>query len=309
MEDDDAPKKTPRATIIRRAIVVVLALACAFGWLYTRYLVKKGTLGEACSYDMHCRTEAPRCLKPSADEEGVCSRSCETDGDCADKIRCIKVELDEYDDRGRPLEGGYCFPQALLDARKKRARRGPDAGADAATTADSWLDVPEAPSQLEAEITLDRAGAKTVVEVKGSLLRVRTKHGRTIVDTATLRVYTVDDEKKTFSASQLASSPTDARVVKTDRKESVAGQACEIWQVEEIGHAPREACVVKGAAFIDPTARSAAPLERELAVRGAFPLRVTDGGRVVLSVANVDAHPMAASSFAIPKSYKNLAAH
>jgi hypothetical protein len=304
--DDDAPKKTPRATIVRRAIVVVLALACAFGWVYTRYLVKKGTLGEACSYDMHCRTEAPRCLKPSADEEGVCSRSCESDGDCADQIRCIKVELDEYDERGRPLEGGYCFPRALLEARRRRRDGGTDA---AAASGESWLEVPEAPSQLEAEITIDRAGAKTVVEVKGALLRVRGKHTRTIVDTAALRVYAVDDEKKTFSASQLAASPTEARLVKTDRKDTVAEHECEIWQVDETGHAPREACVVKGAAFIDPTARSVGPLERELAVRGAFPLRVTEGGRVVLSVTKLEAHSMATSSFAIPKSFKNLAAH
>ena len=28
----------------------------------------------------------------------------------------MKVELEDRDERGRPLEGGYCFPQAILDA-------------------------------------------------------------------------------------------------------------------------------------------------------------------------------------------------
>jgi hypothetical protein len=57
--DDDAPKKASKATIVRRALVWSLALACAGGWIYTRYLVKKSGLGGACSYDMHCLPEAP----------------------------------------------------------------------------------------------------------------------------------------------------------------------------------------------------------------------------------------------------------
>ncbi|MBN9165701.1 MAG: hypothetical protein J0I07_32425, partial [Myxococcales bacterium] len=144
--DDDGPKKTPKATIVRRSIVALLALACAGGWLYTRYLVKKETLGGACSYDMHCRSEAPRCLKQAVDASGVCSRPCDTDGDCAPDIKCVKVELDERDERGRPLEGGYCFPQALLDARKKK--KAGDDGATQAARSDSWIDVPQAPGQL-----------------------------------------------------------------------------------------------------------------------------------------------------------------
>jgi hypothetical protein len=128
-DDPDAKPKTSKATIIRRVLVGLLALACAGGWIYTRYLVKKGNLGEACSYDMHCGKASPRCLKPSAEGEGVCSRSCDTDGDCAAGIKCLKVELDEYDERGRPIEAGYCFPQALLDARKKKKKEEREAGA------------------------------------------------------------------------------------------------------------------------------------------------------------------------------------
>jgi hypothetical protein len=53
----------------------------------------------------------------------------------------------------------------------------------------------------------------------------------------------------------------------------------------------------------------ASALERELAVRGAFPLRISEGDKLRLVVTKLDAHAMPASSFAIPKSYKNLAAH
>jgi len=90
--DDDGPKKTPKATIVRRSIVALLALACAGGWLYTRYLVKKETLGGACSYDMHRRSEAPRCLKQAVDASRGCSRPRGTDGDRAPAIQGVKVQ-------------------------------------------------------------------------------------------------------------------------------------------------------------------------------------------------------------------------
>ncbi|MBX3213380.1 MAG: hypothetical protein KF850_15190 [Labilithrix sp.] len=304
--DDDAPKKTPKATIVRRAIVGLLALACAGGWLYTRYLVKKETLGGTCSYDMHCRSEAPRCLRPSAEGEGVCSRPCDDDGDCAPDIKCVKVGLDEYDERGRQLEGGYCFPQTLLDARKKKK---PETESRAVTP-DSWIDVPASPDQLEGEVQVERGGAKVTYEVKGTLLRLAgagKSSKRTIVDTATLRVYTVDDDKKTFAASQIATSPGEPRLTKTDRKDTVAGRACEVWQIDE-GKTTREACVVSGAALIDPSARTASAWEKELTVRGVFPLRVLEGDKPKVVVSKLEARPVDASGFVVPKSYKNLAA-
>jgi hypothetical protein len=307
--DDDEPKKTPKATIVRRSIVGLLAIACAGGWIYTRYLVKKEMLGGTCSYDMHCRPEAPRCLKQSTDGDGVCSRPCDTDGDCAPDIRCMKVELDDHDERGRPLQGGYCFPQTLLDARKKKKDGDAGVAAKAPARSDSWIDVPEAPGQLEAEVVLERGGTKTTYEVKGTLLRAAGKHGRTIVDTSTLRVYVVDDEKKSFAASQIATSPGEPKVTKTERKDKVADRECEIWQLEEPSNKTRrEACVVKGAAFIDPSARSAAAWEKELTVRSAFPLRLTEGEKPRLVVSKLDLKPLDAALFSIPKSYKNAAA-
>lgn len=304
-DDDDAPHKTPRATVIRRALVALLALACAGGWIYTRYLVKKGTLGETCSYDMHCRPEAPRCLKSTAEEDGVCSRSCDSDNDCSPEIKCVKVELEDRDERGRPLEGGYCFPRSILDARKKK--KPTEAGAPKAL-ADSWLDVPEVPGQLEGDVSLDRGGQKATFKVKGTLLLSQSAKHRTVVDTSTLRVYAIDDDKKTFSASQIGFSQTaKAKITKTDRKDKVADLDCEVWQMEE-GKTTREACVVKGAAFIDPAARSASASEKELTVRAAFPLRIVEGDKAKLLATKVDVHPLEASLFAIPKAYKNLAA-
>jgi len=308
--DETEPKKPSRATIIRRVLVGLLALACAFGWVYTRWIVKKGTLGEPCSYDMHCRDEAPRCLKESAEGEGVCSRSCDTDDDCAPDIKCVKVEIDERDERGRPIERGYCFPQTLLDARKKKS---PDAAVT--KTADSWLDVPELPDQLEGEVVLERGGSKSSYKVKGTLVLSEGGKGRrTIVDTSTLRVYAVDDGKKTFAASQMGSPRSETVVTKTDRKDRVADRDCEIWQIEETAPGGKgakrsyEACVVRGGAFVDPKAHTASAWEKELAVRGVFPLRVIENAKTKLLATKVDAHPVEPSLFTIPKAYKNLAA-
>lgn len=305
LDDDDQPKKTPTATIIRRTLVGLLALACAGGWIYTRYLIKKEELGGSCSYDMHCQKEAPRCLKPEGEDKGVCSKPCDTDGDCATDIKCMMMELDQTDEKGRPLQGGYCVPQAFLDAR--RQRKHPDAGPPKPPS-DSWLDVPAAPGQLEGEIVFDRGGTKATFEVKGTLLRTKGASSRTIVDTSTLRVYRVDDAKKTFVASQLGPGPGDVRITKTDKKDTVAERECEIWQLDD-GKTVREACVIKGAAFVDPTSAAVAAWEKELTVRAVLPLRVTEGGKTKLLAAKVDAHGLDASLFAIPKAYKNLAAH
>lgn len=302
--DDDETPKTSRATVIRRVLVFALAAACAGGWIYTRYVVKKVGLGEACRYDMHCQSDAPRCLRQETEGEGVCSKPCEGDGECtpaSQPIKCVKVELDERDERGRPLEGGYCFPQALLDARKRRARG--DAGAPPPPS-DSWVDVPESPGQLEGEITIERGGAAKTYEVKGSLLRVVIGKRRTIVDTSSLRVYGVDDEKRTFGASQIAAQPGEPRLTKTERRETIAGRECDVWQIEE-GAKSREGCFLKGAAFVDPGGRAIAAWEKELSVRALFPLRLSEP-KVVAT--RVEPKPLAAALFAIPKSYKNVAA-
>jgi len=312
-DDENAPKKLSRATMIRRGLVVVLVIACAGGWIYTRYIVKKGTLGEPCSYDMHCRTEAPRCLKSEVEGEGVCSRPCEKDGDCAEGITCLKVELDDRDEKGRPLEGGYCFPKAILEAR--RAKKKGDAGAPSSSsttaTKESWLEVPSTTGQLEGVITVKRGAIEQAFVVKGTLIRPQVVAGkrRIIMDTSTLRVYTVEDDRKAFSASQMGAGP-DAKVTKTGKKEKLFDHDCEIWTVEDEARKKTvETCVLPGAAFVDPTARAATSWEKELAVRTAFPLRVTEDGAAKLTVVKLDLHPIDASDFTIPKTYKNLAAH
>ena len=125
---DDLEARPSRAATIRRAIVFTVAAACAGLFVYTRYLVPKGPLGAPCHVDIECEASAPRCLRPDADETGVCSRSCSADADCQEGVRCIEVELDDRDDQGRLKKQGYCFPQTMLDKRRAKRDAGRPAG-------------------------------------------------------------------------------------------------------------------------------------------------------------------------------------
>lgn len=313
-DDLDKPKKVTRKAKIRLAVALAIGLAATGAWVYVRYLAPKAGLGGPCRYAMNCTKDAPKCMRPSIDEDGVCSRPCEPDHDCAPDIKCVKIELEEYDDRGVPLQGGYCFPQSFLDAKKRRPAR------DAGPPQDSWVDVPQGPGTVEGEIVLKwEKGGVTKGDpkgyvLKGTLLRAAAVSGktRTIVDTAALRVYQVDDDKKTFAPQSIDPLPGDATITKTGTKDRVAERECEVWKIDD-GPTQREACILQGAAYVDPGARTVAPWLRELSVRGAFPLRVIEtgaGGREVsrMTAVRFDAHPVDPALFAIPKSYKNLAA-
>jgi hypothetical protein len=310
-DDPDAPKKPTRAKIIRTVLAVSIALACGGVFAYVRWGMKKANLGEPCAYKVNCGPDAPTCMKPNEKDDGVCSRPCDHDAgtECAPGIACVKVELEERDDRGVPLEGGYCFPQALLDARKKKKP-----AAEAGAPKDSYVDVPEVAGQLEGEIEMkwERASGATTAtyQVKGTLVRsAGPGKKRTIADAAAMRVYVVDDEKHTFGASAYeGAAPVDGvKLTKTDAKEQIAGRSCDVWRIDE-PKTSHDVCVVTGGAFVDPTARNAPAWLRELSVRTAFPLRMAErDGKTKMTVTRLDAHAMDAALFAIPRSYKNLA--
>ncbi len=313
--DDDAPKKPTRAKIIRTVIAVTVALACAGGFAWVRWGMKKSGLGEPCAYKVNCGPDAPTCLKQSVDQDGVCSRPCDPGGECAPGIACVKVELEERDDRGNPLEGGYCFPQALVDARKKKKNPEP-----AGAPRDSFVDVPDVAGQIEGDVDMrwergSGAPQNASFLVKGTLVRAAgSGKKRVIADAAAMRVYHVDDDKKTFGAAALEGSAAvdGVKVTKTEAKEQIAGRSCDVWRVEE-PKVVHEVCVISGGAFVDPSGRTAPTWLRELAVRSAFPLRMVERDargteKSRMTVTRLDAHPVDASSFVIPKSYKNLAA-
>lgn len=315
IEDDDAPKKPTRAKIIRTVVAVSVALACGGAFAYVRWGMKKSALGEPCAYKVNCGSDAPTCMRPNENEEGVCSRPCDHDAgaECAPGIACVKVELEERDDRGVPLEGGYCFPQAILDARKKKKP-----AAEAGAPKDSYVDVPEVPGQLEGEIEMkwERAGGTTTgtYQVKGTLIRSSGPgKKRTIADAAAMRVYVVDDQLHTFGAAAYeGAAPVDGvKLTKTETKEQIAGRSCDVWRIDE-PKTSHEVCVLTGGAFVDPTSRNAPTWLRELSVRTALPLRMAErDGKAngsKMTVTRFDAHPVEASAFAIPRSYKNLAA-
>ncbi len=128
MRDDLDPEeraKLRRKGKIRLAIALGIAGLVTCAWVYVRYLVPKAALGGPCKYAMGCKTDAPKCMRPDIEEDGVCSRPCAVGADCAPGIRCVEIELDEERDaRGMPAKGGYCFPQTFLEAQKaKRSKK------------------------------------------------------------------------------------------------------------------------------------------------------------------------------------------
>ncbi len=312
--DPDVPEKKGPG-LLRKVLVVAAVLACAGFWIWTRYGVTKQPLGGPCSWAIDCGKDAPRCMRPDVDEPGICSRACVPPEDCAPGIRCVEVELDTRDDNGAYVKEGTCVPQTFLDARKAKARG--DAGTK---VADSVLDVPES-VPLEGELTVrtEKKGAPPGPEktwlVRGTLVRTPETEGlRKIVDTAALRVFSVDDKKHTFGATALASSGAadDVTVNKTDRKDRVAERDCEVWELVE-KKTKREACVLLGAAFVDPGIAMVPAWTKELSVRSALALRVVELDAKGQETSRIEAtrwipRPLERALFTIPKSYKNAAA-
>jgi hypothetical protein len=245
-------------------------------------------------------------MRESEEGFGICSRSCDPDaGDCGQDIHCVTIELDEErDERGVPIKTGYCFSQSFIDAKKAKKRA-------ATAPVESWIDVAE--GRLEGELSLRaEGGGEKTYQVKGALLRsAGGGKTRTIVDTAGMRTLAVDDEKKTFAPRSIEALAGDTTVAKTGKRETLVGRACEVWRIEE-GRTTWEACVMQGAAFVDPSLRAVPPWMRELAVRGALPLRVVEldarGNETPRLVAvRFDARSMDANLFVVPKTYRNLA--
>ena len=293
LDDEDSPKKKiTKKRVTRLAIALAIAIAATSAWIYVRYVAPKASLGGPCKWAMNCTKDAPRCMRESEEGPGVCSRTCDADaGDCAKDVRCIVIELEEErDERGVPIKTGYCFPQAFLDAKKAKKQQ-------ASAPVESWIDVPE--GRLEGELTV----RGTTYQIKGALMRPASSgKTRTIVDTAAMRVYAVDDDKKSFRATAIDAAPGDASLTKTGKRDKVNGRECEIWQIDK-----REACILQGAAFVDPQLRAIPVWMRELAVRGALPLRVVEPDGTERMSAHFDTRPMDPNLFVIPKSYKNLA--
>jgi hypothetical protein len=316
--DPEVARKTSKARWVVRSVLLALGLGSVGFWAWGKWLAPKSALGGPCSWAVDCDKSAPTCMRESADGPGICSRPCETGVDCAPDVRCISVELDERDEHGVPLKGGYCVPQSYIDERRNKSKKdaGPLASSSAHAAEDSVLPVPHVPGQFEGELTVAMPPAEPhVVWVKGSLTRLAPTPGeksRTVVDASTGRVFRIDDEKKTFSGLALDAAPGDVAIDKTTEKRAASGVTCDVWRLTE-GKARTDVCILQRGAFADPSARVFAPWLKELAARGAIPLeakRVDSGGKesVRLVVTRIDEHPVDAALFAIPKSYRNLAA-
>jgi len=306
--DDDLPKKTSPGRWVMRGVLFALGAGSIGFWAYGKYVVKKEALGGPCTWDMHCQKEAPRCMRESGDEAGACSRPCDLGADCAEGIACVSVELDTRDERGMPILGGYCVPRALLDKKRGKPAH------DASPADDGLVAVPHVAGQLEGELTVKAGAHEITTWQKGTLVRAPGDKPRVVVDTSTARVFVIDDERKTFAAHSADPMAKDVTFEKKGGREVVAGVPCETFEV----HGPKwtvEGCASYRGGFAEARANAAVPAWlRELAARGAIPLRASlkegkDTGKdgLPFQVLSVVERPMAAELFVIPKGYKNLA--
>ena len=99
-----------------------------------------------------------------------------------------------------------------------------------------------------------------------------------------------------------------AEIVRTGRKETIAGYECEHWLVKGVEH-EIDACVASGLG----TFTMSAGREREDAWTGAlrdqqgFPLKVTRvGGAAVMEVTKIEKKALDASLFAPPSDYQKI---
>ena len=108
-----------------------------------------------------------------------------------------------------------------------------------------------------------------------------------------------------------AQTPTDARVTRTGRMETVAGYSCEHIMVPS-GAQSVDICMAKGlGGYVNPLAsiqRGSEPSwQRALTADGGFPLRVTmpDGSRPI-EVVKISKQKLANDLFSVPLNYTKM---
>jgi Domain of unknown function (DUF4412) len=153
-----------------------------------------------------------------------------------------------------------------------------------------------AATSFEGEIDLavhmpnQTAPASVSYEIKGNRLRYDEKSGagaqggvHTVADLDAKKAYTIMDTTKTYvDVDEVAASrePIQAQVKPTGKTETVAGVACEDWQISS-ANGEVDVCAVKGIPYFDLSGDKRGGGEEpiwaaELTKANAFPLRVVE---------------------------------
>jgi hypothetical protein len=114
------------------------------------------------------------------------------------------------------------------------------------------------------------------------------------------------------SSSVAAKTPTDAKITRTGRMDTVAGYACEHVTVASTAQTV-DICLAKGlGGYVNPLAamqRSSEPAwQRSLTADGGFPLKVTmPDGSIPLEVVKIEKKRLANDLFSVPLAYTKMA--
>ncbi len=113
------------------------------------------------------------------------------------------------------------------------------------------------------------------------------------------------------AASVAAKTPTDAKITRTGRMETVAGYACEHVLVASASQTV-DICMAKGlGGYVNPLAsmqRSSEPAwQKMLTADGGFPLKVTmPDGSVPIEVVKIEKKKLAIDLFSVPLNYTKM---
>jgi hypothetical protein len=143
---------------------------------------------------------------------------------------------------------------------------------------------------------------------------------------AEAKTYMVIESQKTYmdvpmadvtaSIAANAGKPSDAKVTKTGRKETIAGYECEHIVIETTGaNGPQttDVCVTQAlGGYVNPMAAlggaALTPWQRQLSTDGGFPLKVLgNDGSVVAEVTKIEKKRVSDTQFRIPPDYNKMA--
>ena len=186
----------------------------------------------------------------------------------------------------------------------------------------SLAPVPAAAQTFEGAVTVkvhpDGGGPPVDREylLRNGAMRHEAKSGETpgvvIADPSIKTMYFLMPERRTYVVWPLATSGASGShpdIVRTGRKETIAGYECELWRVKDANDPSGElsVCVATGLgawALGGPGEPEWAAFVRE---QRGFPLKMSKAsGHLVMEVIKVEAKPLDAALFTVPADYTEL---
>ncbi|MGH7719989.1 MAG: DUF4412 domain-containing protein [Gemmatimonadaceae bacterium] len=166
----------------------------------------------------------------------------------------------------------------------------------------------------------DMDGRTMTYYLRNGLMRVEMTAGEgeegmtMIADPAQGKSYILMPPQKTYMEFDVGAAIGEAlgekppQITKTGRMETIAGHRCEHWIVQD-DDSRSEMCVAKGFGSLmgPPGSGVREPAwYRELRREGFFPLRVSEGGEMMMEVTGIERKTLDPALFRVPSDYRKF---